>query len=491
MKQQLLTFFITIGIMGVLSAQDYTTPDTGVSYSLDDLVAASPSTISVSGTTYTLVGNLTIAASDTLLIDTDVTLELGADILITVFGTFTVDTGGVLFTAIDEMAPYDGFRFEEFSVINIQNATIQYGGGLRVLTETFTINNSTLTNNVSGVSTGAVISLSRGTPQITNNTITFNETPAVSSGANNQVSAYIFNNYIEGNNQANNNRPQINMGATMATEPLQIIQNTIIGDRDLTMAGGIAVANLVGGSVNAIIDDNIVRDNRYGMTIVGPNSFAYVRNNVFEDNDTQNNPNLGGSGISLSNGNNSMEVIASGNQFRRNLWGITLLSGANINLGDGADNPGQNVFSDNGNEGAIYALYNNTDLPVMALNNCWDEANAPNTLADAEAVIVHQNDIGTLGEVSFDPVDCGFLGVGELPFDKVSIYPNPSDGQLFLSDNTSYKRVKVYSLDGKLVAQQTLQNGDNELHFRLTSGLYLMELVGDNARAVKKLMINN
>src|SRR5690606_1485815 len=130
------------------------------------------------------------------------------------------------------------------------------------------INNSTLTNNVSGVSTGAVISLSRGTPQITNNTITFNETPAVSSGANNQVSAYIFNNYIEGNNQANNNRPQINMGATMATEPLQIIQNTIIGDRDLTMAGGIAVANLVGGSVNAIIDDNIVRDNRYGMTIV-------------------------------------------------------------------------------------------------------------------------------------------------------------------------------------------------------------------------------
>src|SRR5690606_11931807 len=154
-----------IGIMGVLSAQDYTTPDTGVSYSLDDLVAVSPSTISVSGTTYTLVGNLTIAASDTLLIDTDVTLELGADILITVFGTFTVDTGGVLFTAIDEMAPYDGFRFEEFSVINIQNATIQYGGGLRVLTETFTINNSTLTNNVSGVSTGAVISLSRGTPQ--------------------------------------------------------------------------------------------------------------------------------------------------------------------------------------------------------------------------------------------------------------------------------------------------------------------------------------
>ncbi|MEZ4802854.1 MAG: T9SS type A sorting domain-containing protein [Gelidibacter sp.] len=489
MKQLLLVLFIFIGFNGILSAQDYTTPDTGATYTLDDLVTASPSTISVSGSTYTLVGNLTISTTDTLLINSDVTLEIGADLLITVFGTFTVDADAVTFTAVNTATPYEGFRFEEFSVINIQNATIQYGGGLRVLTETFTINNSTLTNNVSGVSTGSVISLSRGAAQITNNTFTFNDTPAVSSGANNQVSAYIFNNYMEGNNQANSNRPQINMGATMADPPLRIVGNTVKGDRNLTMVGGIAVANLVGGSINAVIDDNIITDNRYGMTIVGPNSFAYVRNNVIEDNDTQNNPNLGGSGISLSNGSNSMNVIASGNEFRRNLWGITLLSGASINLGDGAANEGQNIFSENGNEGVTYALYNNTSNNIMALNNCWDEANAPITLADAEEVIVHQTDIPSLGLVTFDPVDCSFLGVDEFPIEEISLYPNPSDGHLFLSNNTSFDQMNVYGIDGTLVAQKTLQTGTNALSFNLNSGIYILELNGAASRAVKKLVI--
>ncbi|MGJ8593667.1 MAG: T9SS type A sorting domain-containing protein [Aquaticitalea sp.] len=489
MKQLLLTLFISLGVIGLLKAQDFTTPNNGMVYSLDDLLAASPTTLSVSGNIYSLIGNLTISSTDTLLIDSDLTLEIGANILITIFGTFTVDADTVMFTAIDVATPYDGFRFEEFSTVNIQNSTIQYGGGLRVLTETFTINNSTITNNVSGVSTGSVISLSRGEAQITNNTITFNETPAISSGANNQVSAYIFNNYIEGNNSSNNNRPQINMGATLSDPPLRIIGNTIRGDRNNIMAGGIAVANLVGGSINAVIDDNIITDNRYGITVIGPSSFAYIRNNVIEDNDTQGDPNLGGSGISLSNGSNSMEVIASGNQFRRNLWGITLLSGASINLGDGGSNAGHNVFSENGNGGTTYALYNNTSNSIMAMNNCWDEMNLPNTLASAEDVIVHQNDINTLGLVTFDPVNCDFLSVDDLYLDDVALYPNPSYGTFTLSNNVYFEQMNIYSLDGKFVAKRLLHIGSNEMHFDLSSGLYIIELVGPDERSIKKLVI--
>lgn len=491
MKQLLLNLFVYIGIIGMLSAQDFTTPDNGTTYSLDDLVSASPSTISNSGSTYTLVGNLIISASDTLLIDSDVTLEIGADLRITIFGNFTVDAENVLFTAIDPAAPYDGFRFEEFSVINIQNSTIQYGGGLRVLTETFTINNSTLTNNVSGVSTGGVISLSRGVAQITNNTFTFNQTPAISSGANTQVSAYIFNNYLEGNNQANSNRPQINMGTTMTTDTLKIIQNTIKGDRSLNKVGGIAVSNLIGGNIRAIIDDNIIYDNRYGMTVVGNNSFAYIRNNTIEDNDTQGSPNLGGSGISLSTSAAGMEVIASGNQIRRNLWGITVIGQASINLGDGAENPGLNAFSENANGGVTYALYNNTPNTIMAMNNCWDEANVPNNLEDAEAVIVHQNDDASLGLVIFDPVNCDFLGVEELPFEAFTLYPNPTNGLLFISNNSSFDQLNIYSLDGKLIGQKTLQTGNNQMNFDLNSGLYILELNGANTKVIKKLIIQN
>ena len=489
MKQLLLTFFISIYCISITLAQDYTTPDTGVTFSLDDLVTASPSTISVSGSTYTLVGNLTIAASDTLLIESDVTLEIDADILITVFGTFTVSADNVLFTAINAALPYEGFRFEEFSIVDIQNSTIQYGGGLRVLTETFTINNCFLTNNVAGVATGGVISLSRGEPQITNNTITFNETPAVASGANISVSPYIYNNYIEGNNQANSNRPQINMGITLASPPIRIIQNTIKGDRDLTQVGGIAVANLIGGSINAVIDDNIIFDNRYGITVVGPNSFAYIRNNVIEDNDSQNNPNLGGSGISLSNGNGSMEVIASGNQIRRNLWGITMLTGSSINLGDDADNMGQNVFSQNGNGGTTYALYNNTANTINAKHNCWDEDNAPITLADAEAVIFHQSDNASLGEVIYDPVDCSFLSVEDAVKNEISFYPNPTNGHLTLLNNSSYEQLKVYSIEGKLVFKKVLLIGTNEMQFDLNSGIYILEFNGSDYRTIKKLVV--
>ena len=489
MKQLLLNLLLAFGLVGTLSAQEYITPDTGETYSLDDLVEASPATISVSGTTYTLTDDLTISETDTFLIDADATLKIGSDIRITVFGTFSVDADAVIFTAIDPTTPYDGFRFEEFSEVNIQNATIEYGGGLRVLTETFTINNCLVTNNVSGVATGGVIALSRGMAQITNNTISFNETPAISSGATNQVSPYIFNNYIEGNNQENSNRPQINMGTTMASEPIQIIQNTVIGDRSLDQVGGVAVSNFISGAIYAIIDDNIIRDNRYGIAMLGNDATAFIRNNIIEDNDNQGSPNLGGSGISLNASAEGNVVIASGNAIRGNLWGITLQGESSINLGDDIDNVGQNVFSENGNGGVTYALFNNTDNPLTALHNCWDEANAPITLADAEAVISHQNDNASLGLVTFDPVDCDFLSVEDLSFNDITIYPNPTNGQVNLDNNRSFKQMNVYSIEGKLVMKKTLQIGTNEMHLNLNSGMYILELNGDNAKAVKKLIV--
>ncbi|MDN3492390.1 T9SS type A sorting domain-containing protein [Winogradskyella bathintestinalis] len=489
MKHFLLNLFTVFGFVGLLSAQ-YTTPDTGMTYSLDDLVAESPATISVSGSTYSLTSDLTISATDTFLIATDATLEIGADVRITIFGTFNVSADNAVFTAIDPAAPYDGFRFEEFSEINIQNATIEYGGGLRVLTETFTINSCLITNNVSGVSSGGTIGLSRGTPQITNNMITFNETPAINSGANLSVSPYIYNNYIEGNNQANSNRPQINMGPSLPDTPIQIVENTIKGDRNLDRAGGISVSNLFGsGVVNAIIDNNTIVDNRYGLTIAGSNSFAYIRNNVIDNNNTETVPFNGGSGISLNSTTATMEVIASGNAIRGNLWGITVIGQASINLGDNISNVGQNVFSNNGNGGAIYALFNNTPNPIMAMHNCWDSENVPNTLADAEAVISHENDDASLGLVTFDPVDCAFLSVDDLDIKDIAIYPNPSHGQLNVDNNKSFNRLNIYSVDGKLITEKTLRIGANGLDLNLNPGIYLLELKGENARVIKKLVI--
>ncbi len=489
MKKTLLLTLLFVCSLTALMAQTYTTPNTGVVWTLDDIAAASPSTVTVSGSDYQLLENLVIAENDTVQLDTDLTLSIDADLLITVFGTFQVTGSDVTITAIDTAMPYEGFRFEEFSAIDIQNSLIEYGGGLRVLTEDFVINNCTLTNNVEGATTSGVISLSRGVPQITNNTITFNELPAIASAANNEVSAYIFNNYIEGNNQENSNRPQINMGVTRLNDTLKIIQNTIKGDPALDMVGGIAVANFVGGNIRAIIDNNTITDNRYGMTVLGNNSFAYIRNNVIEDNDTQNEPNLGGSGISLNSGAPGMEIVASGNQIRRNLWGITVIGEASINLGDGVDNLGGNIFAENGNGGETYALYNNTANTLTALNNCWDETAIPNTPADAEAVIFHQPDDAALGEVLYDPIGCDSLGTEEVSLETLAVYPNPTDGVVQFENTLGVESVTVYTVTGERVGAVAASEGLNTLSLPQATGIYLVRFQTPEASRTLKVMV--
>lgn len=492
MKKLYFTICLLFITISTAIAQTYITPNTGVNWTLDDIAAVSPSTITVSGSDYVLLENLVISENDAVIISSDLVLQIDSDLLITVFGTFTINTNSVAITALDELNPYDGFRFEEFSQINIQNTSIEFGGGMKVLTEDFTLNNCLVTNNVAGgATTGAVISLTRGIPQITNNTISFNELPAIASAANNTVSAYIYNNHIEGNNQLNTNRPQINMGTTMVNDTLKIIQNTIIGDPLLDQVGGIAVANLVGGSIRANINYNTIQNNRYGLTIVGPDSFANLYNNIIEDNNTQNIPLQGGSGISLNTNSGTMEVIAEGNQIRRNLWGITLIGTASINLGDGADTQGYNVFSENGNEGELYALYNNTSNIIMAKNNCWIEGQV-NTLADAESVIFHQTDDASLGEVIFDPVGtgCENLSVEDETFESFSFYPNPSNGEINFNNIHSFTEINIYGIQGNLLLNKSISEGENNLSFNLPKGLYFVSFTDETQRVVRKLLVN-
>ena len=487
MKKIILSTFLLF-LTFIAFAQDYTTPNTGVTWTLDDIAAASPTTITISGSEYTLLGNLTISENDTVIIDSDLTLLIDDAKLVTVFGTFTVNSNAVTITALDENAPYDGFRFEEFSTINISNATIEYGGGLRVLTETFSIDNCTLTNNVSGATTSAVIQLSRGMPQITNNTISFNENPAIGSAANSAVSAYIFNNMIEGNNQANSNRPQINLGTTLANEPLEIIQNTIIGDPALEQAGGIAIANFVGGNVNVVIDNNIIRGNRYGITILGINDSAEITNNIIEDNNIQGDPNLGGSGINLNSSTASEDVIISGNEIRRNLWGITLQGSASANLGDDANNPGENIFAENENGGQVYALYNNTANPISAKHNCWIEGQQ-STEQQVEDVIFHNVDDPALGLVTFDPFLCGILGVADNAVENFSFYPNPVKNEINFNNIFSFSTVEIYGVQGNLISSEIISEGQNSLPINLPSGLYFVNFRNDAQTVTEKMIV--
>jgi hypothetical protein len=487
--KKITTLFLFLACTLIVSAQSYTTPNNGGNYDLNDILNLSPSTLSYNGTEYTLTEDLIIASTDTFTISTPETLNIAADILITIEGTFTCDAGNdqIVIKAVDNNAPYEGFRFEQNADILINNTSITYGGGLRVLTPNFTLTESFFSYNVSGVATGAVVSLSYGSPLIENNNFIFNDLPAISSGANQTVSATIKGNYLEGNNQSNQNRPQINMGAT-GLDTLRITNNTILGDASLDQVGGIAVANLLGGELRAILDDNTITDNRYGITIAGGNSFAYIRNNIIENNNTQNIPFSGGSGISLNSSAETQTVVARNNEIRNNLWGITLIGEASIDLGT-LNDPGNNIFSENGNNGVVYALYNNTDNTIQAVYNCWEE---DITLSDANAVepyIFHQTDDASLGEVIFTPFNCADFSASTNRDLQINVYPNPSFGNFSIENTQNFQQLTIYNLNGKKIKTFSLTNNLNEINTDLSSGLYLLEFKNNKQKAFSKLII--
>src|SRR5690606_40840676 len=133
------------------------------------------------------------------------------DVELEVKGYFSSDADEITITAVDPENPYEGFWMYDTSEIYFNNTLIEYGGGIRVITPDFLMENSEVSNNnkSDGSATGGAISFSNGSPIVRNSTFKNNIHPALSSGATNSVAIQVENCYFEGNNTTNNNRPQI------------------------------------------------------------------------------------------------------------------------------------------------------------------------------------------------------------------------------------------------------------------------------------------
>lgn len=482
-----ILFLITLSA----HAQTFTTPNTGVNWTIDSLVQANPATFSFIDDTYFIGSDLTLSAKDTLTLRPGEVIKIDSAVTITVSGTFLSQgllDNPVLITAVDSIKPYNGFRFEDVSKAIFDYNIIKNGGGLKFITPNVTITNSEFLYNTKGIATGAVIDLSYGSPLIQYNRFIRNAKPAVSSPANRTVSAKILDNYLEGNNQLNENRPQINMGTT-GKDTLVIKGNTIVGDRLKDKVGGIGVSNLTGSvdGINTIIEDNYIVDNRYGMTVVGSNAYALIKNNVIEDNNSENKPNLGGSGISLNATNLTQNIVITGNEIRRNLWGITIIGQASANLGDD-DNPGNNIFADNENGGITYALYNNTPNTISAKSNCWIEGKE-STLVDAGKVIFDKADDDKLGEVLYDPILCGeIVNTVDLK-ETFTFYPNPAIDRLYLPALHDIKEIIIYNLDGRKILSKHIDSYTNCIAMGLNAGFYIIEFDNGNKKISQKLIV--
>lgn len=407
MKKLYLLLFVMMLALSNSYANNYSTPGTGVKWTLTQLVANSGGDVTFSGGEYFVNDTIFIVQNDTLTITSDVVVKFIAGSYFDVNGVLIINPPtNVTFTAQNISTGFLGMRIDSSNSTSLKKLTFEYANSLRLFDCNILIDSCLFRNNTPATTFGnAAISLFRSNSTISNCKFFDNQRAAIQGGGNINNAPKIINCIFQGNNTLNINVPQINLGATSTagSDTAKIINNQIL--RSSTNSGGIGFLPI--GNVYAIISGNVIRNNRYGLTFNGGSNInAIVSYNVIDSNNTQNDPNLGGSGISFVGGSatSHQNTIVTGNIFRANLWGITIQNFSKPNLGDltnsdTTDN-GKNSFINNTNATTPgIDLYNNSPDPIMAQNNYWNTTN----VSTVESKIFHQADNSALGLVSYEP----------------------------------------------------------------------------------------
>ena len=401
----------------------YTTPNTGVNWTLDSLVTYSGGTLTGSFPNYTLNDTLTVAASDRLTIPAGsiISVAQGVGKGFTVLGTLraigtavdTIVVKGIVATS----GSHRGFRFEDSSVdtacvisyCRIQSAV----DAVNCLNANPLISNTLFTNNSStGVRCfGASPTISR---------CTFVENFQSGVIANVGSSPLIEHNVFARNNSQNTGaRNQIAIGGQGANNP--VIRDNEIYNQGYFRAGGISLVTLSSTDVcNAIVENNYIHDNSFGIVIQGLSAggtlHPIIRYNRIENNRINPDPLVSGSGITVQTGGPTNAPIITGNFLKGNYWGITIVSASGLSsspkpvIGDlgNADtsDDGWNIFINNNNGGVIYQLYNNGTQNISAQNNYWGSTDS----VTVESWITHRPDSAVFGLVSYRPYGTQGLG---------------------------------------------------------------------------------
>jgi parallel beta-helix repeat protein len=209
----------------ISDAAPYTTPDSGVTWTMDDLVANSGGTVTGGGGTYVITDNVYIAPSDTLIVQPGETLKFDFGVNLTINGTLIADgdASNIITFTSNSPFPFQGdwgsIKFEDTSsdancIIN--NSRIEYSfygifcehASPRIMNSTITMNllfgiisnasspiidNNTISSNMYGVACGYP-----SQPAIKNNDISTNFVAGIFSSdsdpeiENNSISGSTF-----------------------------------------------------------------------------------------------------------------------------------------------------------------------------------------------------------------------------------------------------------------------------------------------------------
>lgn len=504
--------FLLGGLLAVTAIQaraQYQTPGTGVRWTLTQLAAATGSNVVLTAPgQYAVNGNLRLSPTDTLTINTNVTLRLAASAQVSVDGVLLVNPrDSVKITAQVSTAPFHSLAFSATSQgSRLRKTIVEYGGGIRILDNDLLLDSCVVRYQVSRIGTtttnSGAISPSGGAPIIRNCRIYANARSGILSPANRNTSPVIQNCVFSDNDTENGNYPQINLGIG-GTTPIVIERCRVLGG-SYNMAGGVSVSNLLGaaGTTRVFIRQNHIANNRYGVALLGAGINATIIRNIIENNNINPNAQTGGSGINLQGGA-TLTGTASRNVLRGNLWGVTVLRtsttsttpGPTLSFGDASStdslNVGRNQLYNNGNGGQIYDFYLNMPDNMLAQNNDW----GTNSAAVAESHIVHQVDQAALGLLNFMPMLATTVLANRSATLALALstYPNPVRDALTLRLPTNAPAVLSFrNALGQAVYEASTVPANGLLTVptsQLAPGLYVLRVAQQGQVATAKVTV--
>ena len=406
MKKTFLLALAMLSLVCNLQANDYSTPGDGKAYSFETLAGIAESGVSITDGTYVVNGTVTIALGDEFVIDNGATVLFADAAELVIKGKADLRAATpTLLGRLGESTSCYGLNIQSEEVTEVSNLTFEYVGLRGGTTAGMNVSDCKFLNH-NGTASGALFLGGNGASfKVENCEFENCQKAAIGGAANFFCPLLVENCTFKMNSQANGNVPQLNL---TASEDITIRNCVVEGDSTLTMVGGIGIANWFGSEgMNICIEGCEITNNRYGITTMGIMDVV-IKNNVISNNKFEVNPNNGGSGISLYDPYYKQKAVISGNIIEKSLWGITVIGCSDVNLGktevdaDASDyNPGGNVFRDNGNNGVLYDIYNNSANTVYAQGNIWNVSTQD--AEHIETVIYHKTDDPSLGEVIFMP----------------------------------------------------------------------------------------
>ena len=472
MKKATLILALFFGFFPMMNAQ-WTSPGNGTTYTLDDLVEIS-GCVSFDPQIfyYFISGDITISANDKLYINRNDGL-----IYITFANDYTITIKGSMEAMGQDEEHYlpigmgsGHLRFEDASDPSfLSYCWFGEMNGIQIINSDVTFDTCRFHYFYSQQQSSAVNCMNCD-PVFTNCEFYSNEGAAIGSPANGQASPQILNCQFTNNVTSNANQPQINLGPG-ANDTIRIVNCTIEGGGH-DMSGGITIADLMNtGDTKILLKDNVVKNNRYGYNQQGYNLSSVIVGNQFIDNNLETNPMNGGSGISIYGMDGNNKAVIRNNVITGNLWGITVINAADIELGT-EDNWGYNERYDNGNGGVVYDLYNNSTSDIMAVGNDWGTSNR-HVIEDH---IVHQNDNPSLGLVTFVPfIDVD--DVDEAAASAFEVWPNPAQGRFMVEGKG---KMTITNALGQILFNHEI---DGKKSIALPQGLYFVK-IGNTTRKV-------